>query len=228
MLRRLLPIVVAAATVALVVPAGDALAHDHAITATCTGVSVLTSNYTDAQNPNTIDIWVDGSHVVSTTFGTAFSWSTMFDDSAIDHSYRVAVVSPTYTAGAFDTGLQTIERCATEPTGVPASTAPSTTDSTSTTMPAVVAPPPPLAPTTTGVGSGGPAPTAMSTSPASVGALPVPGAPATTAASAGVGGADSLPATGRDGRPLSVVAVAAVLAGAALVGAARRREGRSS
>ena len=110
MLKRLVVATAAVGAAALMIPTSVALAHDHTISATCEQLSVELFNYSaDAANTNTVDIWVDGSAAVSTTFGSSFSWSHAFSDATIDHTYRVAVTSTMFPEGTFDTGLQTIE-----------------------------------------------------------------------------------------------------------------------
>jgi hypothetical protein len=225
-LKRLLPATAAAAALVLGIPSGGVLAHDHTISATCDGISVELFDYSaDVANTNTVEIWVDGSQEVSTTFGSTFSWSHAFSDATIDHTYRVSVSSTMVAEATFDTGTRTVE-CTDESAGSDTTTTTTTTTTTmtTTTTTTVVS----LVPTpTTAVGSGGGV--AAPTTPPSVAAEPVgPAAPSTSAVTSSVGsgptvGADALPATGTDEGPVALVATVAIAVGAALVGAAWRR-----
>jgi LPXTG-motif cell wall-anchored protein len=207
MLKRLVA-ATAAGAAALMIPTGAALAHDQIISATCEELSVELFDYS-AANTYTVEISVDGSAALSTTFVSFFSWSHAFSDATIDHTYRVAVTSTMSAQGTFDTGVQTIE-CA-ESASASSST---TTTTTTTTAASVIAPP------TTAVASG--AGVAATTTPASV--VAAPAAPPTSAvAPAGAAADDSLPATGTEEGPIALVALAGVVLGAALIGTAWRR-----
>ena len=131
--------------------ASSAHAHGDRISASCTtGLVIDLANY-DATNPNTITASIDGSQLVSTSFGSTYSATLPFGDPFVAHTYRVVVKAwddPTGAIGwTFDTGLLGIAVCAEATT----TTATATTTTTTTTLVAIEPPLPSssVAPTTT-------------------------------------------------------------------------------
>lgn len=183
--------------------ASSAHAHGDRISASCTtGLVIDLANY-DATNPNTITASIDGSQLVSTSFGSTYSATLPFGDPFVAHTYRVVVKAwddPTGAIGwTFDTGLLGIAVCAEATTTTATTTttttlvaivpplpsssvAPAPAPATTFTVPAAAAPPPSAVapsvvpgPTVIVAQASPPVTVASEAPPVPTGALPVTG-----------------------------------------------------
>ena len=121
MLKKLLAalgtLALVAGLVALV--AGPASAHNHTVSASCTGVTVDLTYYAtgDATKHNTVAVWIDGVQVTDNpSFGGSFSQTYPFSTGQASHSYRVKVTAYDDSQYSFDTGVVTVSGCETEVT----------------------------------------------------------------------------------------------------------------
>jgi LPXTG-motif cell wall-anchored protein len=229
MLKKIVAAAGAALAASLVLPAGAAMAHDHAVHADCYGLSVDMWDYSDDPgNTNTVDIWIDGAAIVSgQTFGATYSFFQQFDGST-DFSYRVKAVSTMFPDEAsFDTGVQTVQCANAAPTTTSTTSTTSTTTTTTTTV-APAAPTTPAPPTTAVSGGGAVATTTTTVAPVSPPTPPTPPAAASQSPGASPAGGvaasgGALPSTGSDEGLAALIALGSVLAGAALIRLATRR-----
>ena len=139
--------VAAGAFVATGLVAGTAAAHTAPISASCDGLHVELTDYSDG-GVNTVRVWIDGAEKATITFGARTSTTYSFGDPTVGHTWRVSVTAWDDPAGAqgwtFDTGTRSIEVCATPTTAPATSAAPttvaSTTEPVATTAPATTVP----------------------------------------------------------------------------------------
>ena len=220
MIRRLIPLAVAAAFAVLAVP-GIAHAHIPSVSDSCTGLNVQMSAYEGGSNNNRVTVTIDGGVQVF-DFGGSFTRSFTWTPTA-SHVWTVAIDANRIVGNPteFDTSFNGSEapcQSTTTSTTTTSTSAPSTSsppDTTTTTTPATTTTP--TDPSTTSTSS-------TSTLPSTSAAPPSSANPDTTSPTAPPEPLDpDLPATGFPTTLAAGVALIVVALGGGAVLAARRR-----